>query len=97
MTDTQNLTNFFLLFALLAFLFDVFFRRFSIVTQRLENILTGWNKNEHKENKKQFEQEIKKAQKRQQKTDKKQKTEQNTEEVQNNAAKLAAAKKKRKR
>ena len=31
------------------------------------------------------------------KTDKKQKTEQNTEEVQNNAAKLAAAKKKRKR
>ncbi len=96
-TDTQNLTNFFLLFALLAFLFDVFFRRFSIVTQRLENILTGWNKNEHKENKKQFEQEIKKAQKRQQKTDKKQKTEQNTEEVQNNAAKLAAAKKKRKR
>ncbi len=95
-TDTQNLTTFFLILALLTFLLDVFFRRFSVVTQRLENALMGLKK-EKKEKKKQFEQEMSKAKKRQQKVDKKEKTEQNTEETQNNAAKLAAAKKKRKR
>ena len=99
-SESKSLTNLFLILALIVFLLDVFFRRFYIVTQKLENILKNLKKEKKQTVPQQtvqynnFEKEMKQAQKRQQKKEKNQK-----EQQQNNnmATQLAEAKKKRKR
>lgn len=105
-TESKNLTNLFLVLAFITFLIDVFFRRFYVATQYIENLMNRFKKykkqtvpNEITQNKR-FEKEMKQAQKRQQKQYKqsKEKTEQKEQQKENDmAVKLAEAKKKRKR
>ena len=78
-SESKSLTNLFLILALIVFLLDVFFRRFYIVTQKLESVLKGLKKEkkqtvtQQKVQNNNFEKEMKQAQKRQQKKEKKQK------------------------
>jgi len=105
-TESKNLTSLFLILAFITFLIDVFFRRFYVATQYIENLIKHFKKykkqtipNETVQSK-HFENEMKKAQKRQQKQYKKSKeqTEQKEQQKENDMAlKLAEAKKKRKR
>ena len=95
-----------MILAFITFLIDVFFRRFYVATQYIENLIKHFKKykkqtipNETVQSK-HFENEMKKAQKRQQKQYKKSKeqTEQKEQQKENDMAlKLAEAKKKRKR
>lgn len=100
-SESKSLTNLFLILALIVFLLDVFFRRFYIVTQKLESVLKGLKKEkkqtvtQQKVQNNNFEKEMKQAQKRQQKKEKKQKEQQQSSE--NMAIQLAEAKKRRKR
>ena len=100
-SESKSLTNLFLVLALIVFLLDVFFRRFYIVTQKLESILKGLKKEKNQTvpqqtvQNKNFEREMKQAQKRQQKKEKNQKEQQQNSESM--ATQLAQAKKKRKR
>ena len=105
-TESKNLSSLFLVLAFITFLIDVFFRRFYVATQYIENLIKHFKK--YKKQKipsetvqsKHFENEMKKAQKRQQKQYKKSKeqTEQKEQQKENDMAlKLAEAKKKRKR
>lgn len=98
-SDTKDLTTLFLILAFLFFFIDVFFRRFTVVTQKIEAVLNSMKKEKKQmeqiqtvQNKK-FKKEMKQAQNRQQKENKKQQ-EQHSNDM---AGQLAAAKKKRKR
>ncbi len=102
-SDTKDLTTLFLILALVLFLIDVFFRRFSAVTQKIEAVVKNMKKEKKQtetaktvQNKK-FEKEMKQAQKRQQKNDKKEQEKEEEQGSKNMAVQLAAAKKKRKR
>ena len=69
-SESKSLTNLFLILALIVFLLDVFFRRFYIVTQKLESVLKGLKKEkkqtvtQQKVQNNNFEKEMKQAQKR---------------------------------